>query len=89
MPYFIITYTDGRTERLDMTPRARCKAEEHAQVNGWGSVQDSPQRISYYTAYAASRLKGTTTLPFDQWLDTVADIDFKQPGEVDEENPTD
>lgn len=39
--------------------------------------------MSYYMAYLAQRYAGNTQIPYEQWLDSVGEIEVKTP-----ENPT-
>ena len=82
-----IEYMDGTSETVRPTMRAMCMAEEHAIKEKWGSVNDSPIRVNLYMAYAALRLSGKLSEPFDAWLDRVASTDVTEE-EADETNPT-
>ena len=70
-----VTYTDGSSETVPVTMRATCKAEEHAMAEGWGSFASAPVRMGAYAVYAAKRLAGRDVPPFDQWLDSVEQIE--------------
>lgn len=82
-----VTYADGRTEETRLTPRALCRAEEHAQINNWAAGDASRIRQSYYLAFIAMRNAGHTTLDFDEWMDTVEDIALEQK-DPEPANPT-
>lgn len=83
-----IYYADGHEDVVNLTARAQCKAEEHAQVNGWGSAEDCKIRFVYYYVYAAARTSGKTSLPYDAWLDSIIDVQVNVPEDNDAENPT-
>lgn len=78
-----VTYTDGRTEEAPLTPRVITSVEEHAQKAGWAPGEGSKLRMSYYMAYLAQRYAGNTQIPYEQWLDSVNEIEVETP-----ENPT-
>lgn len=86
-----VIYTNGTSETVPVTMRATCKAEEHAIAEGWGSFTSAPVRMGAYAVYAAKRLAGATVEPFDQWLDTVEQIEQATTPTVkagDDTNPT-
>lgn len=87
MQKFTVTYTDGHTEEIRPTMRALCQAEEYAQAHKWADGNASIIRKSNYIVFAATRFCGRTTLDFDAWLDTVADISNAQEAK-DPANPT-
>ena len=78
-----VTYVDGHVDAAPLTPRVITSCEEHAQKEGWEPGEGSKIRQSYYMAYLAQRYAGNTSTPYEQWLDTVDDIDVETPG-----NPT-
>lgn len=86
-----VTFADGHRETARITARAQMKAEEHAQLEKWGSIQDTaPMRYNYYLSYLAFRLAGLTSDPFDRWIDGVelATVSNTDPAADDGENPT-
>ncbi|MDU2421569.1 MAG: hypothetical protein E7D48_05630 [Bifidobacterium scardovii] len=85
-----ICYQDGREDTVTLTAKAQCKAEEHAQLNGWGPVEDCKVRFIYYYAYASARMAGKTSAPYEQWLDSIIDVQVNAPDDKDDSlNPTD
>lgn len=63
-----ICYQDGHEDTVILTARAQCQAEEHAQTNGWGPVENCKIRFVYYFAYTAARQQGKTKLPTNSGL---------------------
>jgi hypothetical protein len=69
-----ITYLDGHTDEVCVTMWQRCQAETHAKAKGWGSALDAVVKLNAYAAYVRCRQLGSTTLPFEQWADTVVSV---------------
>lgn len=79
-----IGYQDGHEDTVTLTARAQCQAEEHAQTNGWGPVENCKIRFIYYFAYTAARQQGKTKLPYDQWLDSIIDVVVNTPDDTED-----
>ena len=66
-----ICYQDGHEDTVILTARAQCQAEEHAQTNGWGPVENCKIRFVYYFAY-------------EQWLDSIIDVVINTPDDTED-----
>ncbi len=72
---FIITYTDGRpADEVAMTMRAMCKAEEIMAREGMNATKDS-MNATMRALHCSMRFSGKTQQPYDEWLDSVDDIE--------------
>lgn len=69
-----ITYLDGHADEVCVTMWQRCQAETHAKAKGWGNALDAVVKLNAYAAYVRCRQLGSTTLPFEQWADTVVSV---------------
>lgn len=69
-----ITYLDGHTDEVCVTMWQRCQAETHAKAKGWGSALDAVVKLNAYAAYVRCRQIGATSIPFEQWADTVLSV---------------
>ncbi|KFI84485.1 hypothetical protein BREU_1260 [Bifidobacterium reuteri DSM 23975] len=70
-----IKYMDGTTDEVCVTMWQRCQAETHAKAKGWGNLMDAAVKFNTYSAYVRCRQIGATTLPFEQWADTVISVE--------------
>lgn len=69
-----ITYLDGHADEVCVTMWQRCQAETHAKAKGWGSALDAVVKLNAYAAYVRCRQIGATSVPFEQWADTVVSV---------------
>lgn len=79
-----IGYQDGHEDTVILTARAQCQAEEHAQTNGWGPVENCKIWFVYCFAYTAARQQGKTALPYGQWLDSILDVVVNTPDDTED-----
>lgn len=84
-----VHHTDGTDRTIPMMYRLRIKADKHLKDNGLGTPDENQAEYIGYAAYAAERMNHWTDKPFDQWLDTVEDIELTAGDGGVEENPTD
>ena len=84
-----IKYLDGHTDEVCVTMWQRCQAETHGKAKGWGTLMEAAVKFNAYSAYVRCRQIGVTTLPFEQWADTVVSVEDMSNDPVDtEETPT-
>lgn len=74
-----ITYTDDTEETVPITMRHQIKAEDYLRESGLGTAQNSPIQFGLYMVYAAKRISGQSLPSFEEWVDTVANIDVDAP----------
>ena len=60
-----ITYLDGHADEVCVTMW---------QAKGWGSALDAVVKLNAYAAYVRCRQIGATSVPFEQWADTVVSV---------------
>lgn len=70
-----IKYLDGHTDEVCVTMWQRCQAETHGKTKGWGNLMEAAVKFNAYSAYVRCRQIGVTTLPFEQWADTVVSVE--------------
>ena len=84
-----IKYLDGHADEVCVTMWQRCQAETHGKAKGWGNLMEAAVKFNAYSAYVRCRQIGVTTLPFEQWADTVVSVEDMSNDPVDtEETPT-
>lgn len=49
-----------------------------------GAVENCKIRFVYYFAYTAARQQGKTTLPYEQWLDSIIDVVINTPDDTED-----
>ncbi|RGU31636.1 hypothetical protein DWW84_07620 [Bifidobacterium pseudocatenulatum] len=82
-----IKYLDGHTDEVCVTMWQRCQAETHAKAAGWGSLMEAVVKFNAYSAYVRCRQLSLTTLPFEQWADTVESVEDIKTNETDTAEP--
>ena len=86
---FIITYTDGRpADEAAMTMRAMCKAEQIMAREGMTATNDSIN-ATMRALHCSLRFSGKTQQPYDEWLDSVDDVEAVTPEADAEAGPVD
>lgn len=80
-----IKYLDGHTDEVCVTMWQRCQAETHGKTKGWGNLMEAAVKFNAYSAYVRCRQIGVTTLPFEQWADTVVSVEDMNNDPVDTE----
>lgn len=83
-----IKYLDGHTDEVCVTMWQRCQAETHGKAKGWGNLMEAAVKFNAYSAYVRCRQIGVTTLPFEQWVDTVIAVEDMNNDVVDAEEST-
>jgi hypothetical protein len=73
-----VVYLDGRSEEATISPRAQVMTESY--VGGFS--KERAILAIYYSAWAALNKAGKVTAGFDEWLDTIDDVE-----DVDEPEP--
>lgn len=80
-----VTYSDGRTEIVKVTPRAQVEAERHFK----GLKEEIALQGSYWLAWFALGKLGKESAPFDDWLDLIEDAEnITADEDLDAEDPT-
>ena len=82
-----IKYLDGHADEVCVTMWQRCQAETHAKAAGWGNLMDAALKFNTYSAYIRCRQLGVTTLPFEQWADTVESVEDMKNDATDDAEP--
>lgn len=86
-----VLYLDGRTEEVAVSMWEQRMAANYMRDHNLGTIIDDPVTYSGYQAYVKLRQDRRVTIPFDQWLRTVARVeDLKPRGESGDEegNPS-
>lgn len=71
-------YTDGR--KAEVVPGARARIETERHYGGLG--QKNAQEATFYMAWEHLKRTGEDVGNFESWIDTVADVEEEQAGEV-------
>lgn len=66
-----VTYLDGRTETVRVSPRAQIQVEEH--LHGVG--ERNMLMTSYRLAWQQLRNLGLEDAEFDKWIDEIEDVE--------------
>ncbi|WJZ03476.1 hypothetical protein [Corynebacterium freiburgense] len=74
MKKITVTYSDGTTETAKVMTPDQVRFDMHRARMGWPSFQDAPFLGMSYWTWAALNRTHATTLDFDTWIETVADL---------------
>lgn len=66
--------TDDYTDTVPVTPKVQVEFERQYKVGIAAAFQDPKVEYMYWIAWKASHAAGKVVKPFDQWLDTVQDV---------------
>lgn len=80
-----ITPVDGEPYVVTTTIRDQVNYSDAAGKRKWRGVSDDPLLFQNYLAFSAARRTGRHTGTWDQFLDTVAEVELD---EEDDEDPT-
>lgn len=69
--------TDDFTETVAVTPKVQVDFERQYKVGIAAAFQDPKVEYMYWIAWKACHAAGKVVKPFDQWLDTVHDVQIE------------